>query len=316
MAALYSPEEYVVDPFLLPLSNLYVALYHGCQLETHCRVIAVTPEQRNGGGWKVKAEKRDGGKSGITFFRAAKVINCGGNYSDELDHLVPRTIDEAKPFTIQPGRGEYVVLAKAHTSPKGPRGMVTQVPTKTYQGLYVFQSVYGHYVVGENSISGLRMWSSLTSRFSFILGPTNVIQDSKVDRGCSIDSVAVLESHIRRYFPDLRDHQVIATYVGLRPRDPQNTDYQIRFSPDKTWVTLGAIRSTGLTASRAIAEYCAKNIFGSSYDSMPRKTEVVMPEPELIENNRIRVGQYTFKPMHKLSQLYWNSDTTVMKSTL
>lgn len=159
MAALYSPEEYVVDPFLLPLSNLYVALYHGCQLETHCRVIAVTPEQRNGGGWKVKAEKRDGGKSGITFFRAAKVINCGGNYSDELDHLVPRTIDEAKPFTIQPGRGEYVVLAKAHTSPKGPRGMVTQVPTKTYQGLYVFQSVYGHYVVGENSISGLRMWS-------------------------------------------------------------------------------------------------------------------------------------------------------------
>ena len=150
VAALYSPEEYVVDPFLLPLSNLYVALYHGCQLEKHCRVIAVTKEQRNGGKyWKVKAEKRDGGKSGVSFFRAAKVINCGGNYSDELDHLVPRTIDEAKPFNIQPGRGEYVVLASSNTSKKGPQRMVTQVPTKTYAGLYVFQSVYGHYVVGE-----------------------------------------------------------------------------------------------------------------------------------------------------------------------
>ena len=89
-----------------------------------------------------------------------------------------------------------------------------------------------------------------------------------MDRGCSIDSLAVLEAHIRRNFPDLQDHQVIATYVGLRPRDPQNTDYQIRFSTDKTWVTLGAIRSTGLTASRAIAEYCAQNLFGSNYNFM------------------------------------------------
>ena len=304
-----------MDPFLLPLSNLYVALYHGCQLEKHCRVIAVTKEQRNGGKyWKVKAEKRDGGKSGVSFFRAAKVINCGGNYSDELDHLVPRTIDEAKPFNIQPGRGEYVVLASSNTSKKGPQRMVTQVPTKTYAGLYVFQSVYGHYVVGEYFFRS----KSLTFKNHSFLGPTNVIQDSKVDRGCSIDSLAILEAHIRRSFPDLQDHQVIATYVGLRPRDPQNTDYQIRFSTDKTWVTLGAIRSTGLTASRAIAEYCAQNLFGSNYNSMPRKEDVVMPSPLMIKD-QIQVGQFTFKPMHKLSQLHWNSDNTevaIMKSTL
>ena len=152
MAALYSPEEYVVDPYLLPLSNLYVALHHGCQLETLCRVIAVTKEREQNGEscWKVKAEKREGGKSFVTFFRAKKVINCGGNYSDELDHLVPRTIDEAKPFTIQPGRGEYVVLApNSKKDSRGPLGMVTQVPTKFYAGLYVFKSVYGHYVVGK-----------------------------------------------------------------------------------------------------------------------------------------------------------------------
>ena len=32
IGALYSPEEYTVDPYLMVLSNLYVALHHGCQL--------------------------------------------------------------------------------------------------------------------------------------------------------------------------------------------------------------------------------------------------------------------------------------------
>ena len=30
--------------------------------------------------------------------------------------------------------------------------MVAQVPTKTYAGLYVFQSVYGHITVGPTNI--------------------------------------------------------------------------------------------------------------------------------------------------------------------
>ena len=39
LAALYSPEEFLVDPFLMVLSNLYVALHYGCQLKTRCRVV-------------------------------------------------------------------------------------------------------------------------------------------------------------------------------------------------------------------------------------------------------------------------------------
>ena len=150
------------------------------------------------------------------------------------------------------------------------------------------------------------------------VGPTNVIQDSKEDRGCSIDSLAVLESHIRHNFPSLKDHKVIATYSGLRPRDPQNHDYQIRFNPDKTWVTLGAIRSTGLTASRAIAEYCAQNLLGPQYDSISRLQDVEMPWPKLNPDGAtITVGTFTFKPMHKLSQLYWNGlPSSEIKSNL
>ena len=104
VSALYSSEEYVIDPYLMVLSNLYVALYHGCQLETRCRVTSMEKDKKSG-SWKVFVEKRSlsGGKLSKTFYLAQKVINCGGNYSDELDLFLPRTIDESKPFVIQPG---------------------------------------------------------------------------------------------------------------------------------------------------------------------------------------------------------------------
>ena len=50
--------------------------------------------------------------------------------------------------------------------------------------------------------------------------------------------------------PGVTERKIIATYSGLRPRSKENNDYQIRFNDEKTFATLGAIRSTGLTASR------------------------------------------------------------------
>ena len=55
--ALYSPDEYVVDPYLLPLSNLYVALHHGCKLTTNCQVEKVHWEEELG-MWVVKASDK------------------------------------------------------------------------------------------------------------------------------------------------------------------------------------------------------------------------------------------------------------------
>ena len=43
--------------FFTALSNLYVALYHGCHLETRCRVVKVKKDLHQG-VWKVTAEKR------------------------------------------------------------------------------------------------------------------------------------------------------------------------------------------------------------------------------------------------------------------
>ena len=76
----------------------------------------------------------------------------------------------------------------------------------TIAGLYVFKSVYGNYVVG----------------------PTNVVQNSKEDRQCSEKSVEQLKLHIFGNYPKLKDHQIQSYYAGLRPRCQESKDYQIR----------------------------------------------------------------------------------------
>ena len=137
-----------------------------------------------------------------------------------------------------------------------------------------------------------------------VVGPTNIVQESKEDNNCSIESLTMMENHFYKSFPGLKGLKIVATYAGLRPNSPQSKDYIIRFNEEKNFATLGAIRSTGLTGSRAIAQYCAQNIFPDDYDKMPRKADVVMPAPKLCpDGTNVEVGIWKFKPCHKLSEL-------------
>ena len=115
LAALYSPEEFLVDPFLMVLSNLYVALHYGCQLKTRCRVVNLKIDEEKSGIWKIFVEERsqNGGKLFKKFYLAKKVINCGGNYSDELDRLVPRNSNQNMlhpAFVIKPGCLHFIYI--------------------------------------------------------------------------------------------------------------------------------------------------------------------------------------------------------------
>ena len=52
----------------------------------------------------------------------------------------------------------------------------------------------------------------------------------------------------------LREQTVTAVYAGLRPAT-QFKDYQIEALPDRNWITVGGIRSTGLTGALGIAQH-------------------------------------------------------------
>ena len=281
---LYSPNEYVIDPFLLPLSNLYTALELGSDLITKCKVVdAEWLDDNENAYWKVLTDSKTTEFKEIAkqrHFLAKVVINCAGNYSDETDRLFESS---KNTFDITPAKGEFIVLTSS-PSIVNPltNGMVNCIPSKTFAGPYMFSSVYNHFVVG----------------------PTKITQESKTDRTCNEKSIEFLKSYAIKHFPCLRVQTgyLFETYSGLRPQDLKNVDYDIKFDPKSRWATVGAIRSTGLTASRAIAQYVIKTIY-AEYSHLPKLKEIEMPSPIIMKNGTWKIGNYVFKPTHKLSQL-------------
>ena len=280
-AGLYSPNEYVVDPFLLPLSNLYTALELGCKLRTKCRVIETELMKKNGNTLMVVfTESLIGNKTFPDQFLAKQVINCAGNYSDDADRLFKQNEHR---FEITPGKGEFLVFTSIPSAQNSlTNGMVHCIPTKTFAGPYMYCSVYGNFVVG----------------------PTKITQKSKTNRECSEKSVQFLQNYARKHFNCLQNINecTFETYAGLRPQDLKNADYDIKFDSNNKWVTVGAIRSTGLTASRAIAQYVAKNLY-PNYEHLTKQKDILMPPAIATSNNKWKVGKYVFHPTHKLSVL-------------
>lgn len=69
-----------------------------------------------------------------------------------------------------------------------------------------------------------------------------------------------------------------------------NTQYDLELK-DRSWITLGAIRSTGLTASRALAEYVREKLFPDegTYDFVAPFTsckKFVHQNPHLVSSCR------------------------------
>jgi glycerol-3-phosphate dehydrogenase len=104
------------------------------------------------------------------------------------------------------------------------------VPTKVSKGVLVSPTVFGNLMVG----------------------PTAEEVERKDDTSSTADGLAHLRSEAGRIVPALLEFDVTAVYVGLRAAT-EHPDFQIRF--EDGYACVGGIRSTGLSASMAIAEY-------------------------------------------------------------
>ena len=69
-----------------------------------------------------------------------------------------------------------------------------------------------------------------------------------------METVEKLRAYGEKVIPALKHAPLIGTYSGLRPAT-EHRDYQIYPIREHSWITVGGIRSTGLTASSGIAEY-------------------------------------------------------------
>lgn len=157
--------------------------------------------------------------------RARWLINAAGLHADTLDRALGHD-----DFTVTPRRGQLLVFDKLARDLV--RHILLPVPTALGKGVLVAPTVYGN----------------------VLLGPTAEDLHDKQATDSTADGLAFLREKGRRILPELLDEEVTAVYAGLRAAT-EDDDYRISAHPDQAYVTVGGIRSTGLTASLAIASY-------------------------------------------------------------
>ncbi|MEV6751290.1 FAD-dependent oxidoreductase [Streptomyces sp. NPDC051214] len=222
LGALDIPGESIICPWTTTLAYATQAVRAGVDLHLNCPVEKAGPARSPSDDDPTCHELTT--PRGV--IRTHYLINAAGLHADVLD----RRLLGRGEFTVTPRRGQLIVFDKL------ARDLVSHillpVPTALGKGVLVAPTVYGN----------------------VLLGPTAEELDDKRATGTTEDGLAGLRAKGRRILPALLDEEVTAVYAGLRAAT-EHDDYQIHASPKERYITVGGIRSTGLTASMAIAEY-------------------------------------------------------------
>ena len=179
---------------------------------------------------------------------ASYVVNAAGLYSDEIDGAFG-----IKDFTVVARRGELMVFDKLSRTLISH--IILPVPSSMGKGVLVSPTVFGN----------------------IMLGPTATNLDDKTDSGSSEDGLKFLREKGSKIAPELLNEEITAIYAGLRA-STEHSDFQIR-AHENRYITVGGIRSTGLTASMAIAEHVKELLVtaGLSLGSTKALPHISMP---------------------------------------
>ncbi|SFR46143.1 NAD(P)/FAD-dependent oxidoreductase [Litoreibacter janthinus] len=244
LGAAFVPTESLIDPWSAPYVYLHQAIENGAHLMTSCDV---TSGVFDGEHWRLDTT--------MGSVEARVVINCAGLYGD----LVDQALLGASDFTIKPRKGQFVVFDKAAS--KLLSSIILPVPSKTTKGIVLFRTVFGNLAVG----------------------PTAEEQRSRTDTTTDEQTLKALIADAVTKVPALKDMPVTATYAGLRPAT-ENNDYQILPKSDRNWITVGGIRSTGLSGALGIAQYVYR-----LYSEMGRSHEP-LANPATPQANQLAEG--------------------------
>ena len=345
--AVYIPGEIVVDPWLFPLA-----------LATHSRELAgisginyeagdvirtgrevsmeLSSFDEQNGVWTLVARVTSDGnvEDEHIVVTARSIINAAGIDSDIMQHqasnvigkLDNKNIDLKPPnFEARPRRGQYLI----YSAPKGVHGVGTEdskpdhfnvpqkiparpiqpVPTERTKGIFVYSTLYDQIVVG----------------------PTAEDQLSRTDNSLDPDVAKELSAHSSRIFGRIMgssknmgdpDFDVIGEYVGIRPGTSRR-DYQIQMNYPAKFITVGGIRSTGLTASLGIGRHVVQSLLSTLIQKSDGKPiHIMCPTPlpdvrKLVQDyhdrgdGMISIRGHDYKVTHPLTKMGWDARTGI-----
>lgn len=185
---------------------------------------------------------------------AAAVVNTAGLFGDVVDER----LGFAPEFRIKPRKGQFVVLDKAafrHV----PR-IVLPVPTEITKGIVVCPTAFGN----------------------VLIGPTAEEQDDRVRATVERDTLAALLKRGAEIVPALAGLPVTAVYAGLRPAT-ESKAYRVFVRPEQRAITLGGIRSTGLSAALGLAQHAVALHAGFAAPFVPPPAPPTPTVPNLTE---------------------------------
>jgi glycerol-3-phosphate dehydrogenase len=228
--ALEVPDEGIVCPFTTPLAFATEAVLAGCELRLGTPVTGV--ERLDHGGLRVRTP------AGTLTTRF--LVNAAGLHSDELNRMLGH--DE---FTVTPRRGELIVFDKL-ARPLLDH-ILLAVPTARTKGVLLAPTIFGN----------------------VLLGPTAQDVADRQDTSSTREGLSYLRSEGERIMPDVCEHEVTAVYVGLRAAT-DHADYQLTVHSAEGYICAAGIRSTGLSASMAIAEHVRAELGAAGLRLEPR----------------------------------------------
>lgn len=216
--ALLVPGEHVIDPWSAPLAYLTQAVQNGAQALFNAEVLSGRLEN---GLWILNTPKGQ--------LRAHAVINCAGLFGDILEERLLG----GSSFTILPRKGQFVVFDKAAAALL--RTIILPVPNERTKGVVLTRTIFGNVLVGPTA-------------------------EEQIDRDRADVDQRILRKLVAKaaeMVPALADAPVTAIYAGLRPAT-ERKEYRVTASPENRWISVGGIRSTGLTASLGLARHVAE----------------------------------------------------------
>ncbi len=188
--------------------------------------------------------------------RTRWVINAAGLSSSVVDGMC-----DHHDFTIRPRRGELIVFDKLSRSLVN--SIILPVPTSRTKGVLIAPTVFGN----------------------VLLGPTAEDVDDPGATATTHNGLERLRAAGRRMMPALLDEEVTAAYAGLRAAS-EHQDYQVHLHGDENYLCVGGIRSTGLTASMALAEHALSLMRSAGFEAAPKPLAPAPVMPPLGESQR------------------------------
>jgi glycerol-3-phosphate dehydrogenase len=214
-SAVIIPGEHVIDPWSAPLSYLVQAVENGAHTLFSTEV---TGGEFDGATWRLETTK---GR-----VNSRTVVNCAGLYADKLNMALLGESD----FEIRPRKGQFVVFDKAAS--EFLNAIILPVPNAQTKGILVTRTIFGNVLVG----------------------PTAEEQKSREDTSVDQETLESLKTMASQIIPAFADMPVTAVYAGIRPATEEK-QYRISTHADANWITVGGIRSTGLTSALGIARH-------------------------------------------------------------